>query len=92
VIADLRAKLSACAAFDSIYGGKRFELRVFRSGFAAGVDESFLIESTGPAGQGRWGFVRRGDRICEFAVEPYSEVELVRIGRAIAQRLTRSGG
>jgi hypothetical protein len=92
VMADLRAQLNACATFDSMHGGKRFELRVLRTGFVAGMNESLVVESTGPAGKGRWGFIRRGERICEFVVEPYSDAEIVRVGRAIGARLARAGG
>jgi hypothetical protein len=90
-LAWLRAKVSVCGSFTPRGGdGTPITMRIVRNGFAT-ADESFVVEVRAGGDVARHAFVRRGVLVTEVAMWPNTEAEIVRVGRAAADRLARAG-
>jgi hypothetical protein len=85
--ADIRGRVDRCASFRSRYSGDQYTLRVVSAGFAAGADESFVVERSGAGRTGHAVFVRRGAFVTEVLVSPNDDANRRRIGQAAANRL-----
>lgn len=91
-VANLRAKVRACAAFTARFADNQpYEMRILADGFAA-ADESFVIEVRTGGAVFLHAIVRVGALFTEVVMNPHVVADITRVGRAAARRLAEAGG